>query len=97
VTVRIAWSDACNRDVLAMHWLDAQSVCQAVDDYARDGSGRIERVDPEDPLRVRVHAEGGYAVVWILADGIQVRRIFATEPLARAPQLLDKPDPPPKD
>jgi hypothetical protein len=97
VSLPVKYARPCYGDVKRMRWEDAQRVCLAVEVYAKDGSGQIERINPDDPSFVRVRTQGGYAVVRILADQLRVCRIYATQPLPPAVQFLDGPEPPPED
>jgi hypothetical protein len=76
----IDWLPICTPDVRRMrHWRDAERICKAVAAFAEDGSGRVERVVPGDPSRLRIRAQGGVALVRIDAATrtLVVLRIFS--------------------
>jgi hypothetical protein len=80
----VTWAAVVQADIERMHWLDAQRLCMAVFAFARDGSGRIERVDPDNPRRLRVRAKGGVALVSFDDEAVLVWRMFGTADVGRA-------------
>lgn len=94
MSLAMTYARPCYGDVKRARWRVAQRVCMAVAAHAQDGTGRIERIDPDDPSLVRVRAVGGYAIVRILENCLQVRRIFTDELLAPSTRFLEEPDPP---
>lgn len=63
--LHVAWSHACEADVLRMDWRAAAQVCKAVIDLSEGLPVPVERVRPGDRLLLRVRARGGEALVRI--------------------------------
>lgn len=65
----------------------------AVAAFARDG-GDVETIAAE-PDHYRLRARGGFAMLRIHSDTIEVVRLYADRPLPRVRPLLDEPRLPP--
>ncbi|MFO0756518.1 MAG: hypothetical protein U0359_08515 [Byssovorax sp.] len=74
----VTWAAVVQADIERMGYLDAQRVCMAVFAFARDGSGRVERVDPNNPRLVRVRTRGGVALLSFTDEEVHIWRMFAT-------------------
>jgi hypothetical protein len=99
MSVPVTFGPGCNRDIRRVRTRTATTVCKAVFDFARDGSGKIIQVDADDEpagiVRVRVHGWAGFAVVEVRPHELYVHGIFPRGALPPFLALLDEPRPPP--
>ncbi len=95
MSLPVRWSPLAEHDVLHMPYKTAERVCAAVLAFARDGSGVVERIGPDAgpaaPLRFFVRARGGFALVELGLDHVEVYRMHAYAAPRRDLPLLDKP------
>ena len=73
---RVEFSPVCDADVRHMHYRDAERVCVAVFEFARQGTGTVEIARRGPPLVVRIRARGGFALAVVDRELVNVRRIL---------------------
>lgn len=59
----VEWSDVCVADVRRIPWNTAGRICAAVLEYAKAGTGTVERGDAQNMNELRVRVPGAAAQI----------------------------------
>jgi hypothetical protein len=85
MSLTVRWSPICEAQSLHVGYGAAERIWMAVYTFARSGSGQVEPVPPVDDETavIRIHAQGGYALVRVGASGLHIVGIYPSDPRRR--------------
>jgi hypothetical protein len=78
---RVEWSDVCVADVRRISWHTAGRICAAVLEYAKAGTGTVERGNPHNMFELRLRVPGAAAQIQLMPETrtIFVWRIYGSQ------------------